>query len=202
MTSLTPAAAQLPSQPKKPDPLITYLVTSIFDLINQADDLFSRYRAAGVKYHSMPFAVRASTHLEDDMISMLDEVYSLTTDSRLPDCVADPFSDLVYYIAEADRALKGNNQDVGSADQFVFDAFDVAEKLGEARVRYGGCGSGRGGDQEFVDGARVGADARSLGRCCFAVFRGVGKGLDRVDRRDGGDGKRYLAGSFWSWHVR
>lgn len=95
MTSLTPAAAQFPSQPQKPDPLITYLITSIFDLINQGDDLFSRYRAAGVKYHSMPFAVRASTHLEDDMISMLDEVYSLTTDSRLPDCVADPFSDLV-----------------------------------------------------------------------------------------------------------
>lgn len=60
---------------------------------------------------------------------MLDEVYSLTTDSRLADCVAGTFSDLIYCIAEANRALQGDNKDVGAADNFVFDAFKLAEKL-------------------------------------------------------------------------
>ena len=115
--------------PSKPDPLETYLIASISDLVHHADNLLSRYREAGVKYHSIPFAVRSSTHLQDDMSSMLYEVYSLTTDSRLADCVADTFCDLIRCIAEADRALKGNNKDVGAADNFVFDAFNVADKL-------------------------------------------------------------------------
>lgn len=126
MASTNPAAMQVPS---KPDPLETYLLISISDLIHHADNLLSRYREAGVKYHSIPFAVRNSTHLQDDMISMLYEVYSLTTDSRLADCVADTFCDLVRCIAEAERALKGDNKDVGAADNFVFDAFNVADKL-------------------------------------------------------------------------
>lgn len=126
MSSTNPAAMQVPS---KPDPLETYLIASISDLVHHADNLLSRYREAGVKYHSIPFAVRSSTHLQDDMSSMLYEVYSLTTDSRLADCVADTFCDLIRCIAEADRALKGNNKDVGAADNFVFDAFNVADKL-------------------------------------------------------------------------
>jgi hypothetical protein len=124
-----PADASLPSLPSEPDPLVTYLVRSIIDLLSHADSLFSRYRVAGTKYHSMPFAVRASTHLQYDMISMLDEVYSLTTDSRLPNCVADTFSDLIWCVAEASRALTGDDEDVGAADNFVFNAFSLAEKL-------------------------------------------------------------------------
>lgn len=126
MASTNPAAMQVPS---KPDPLETYLLAFISDLVHHADDLLSRYREAGVKCHSIPFAVRNSTHLQDDVISMLYEVYSLTTDGRLADCVADTFCDLVRCIAEADRALKGDNKDVGAADNFVFDAFNVADKL-------------------------------------------------------------------------
>lgn len=129
MASLNRGAAN-PSPPSpKQDPLETYLLESIFDLAHHADTLFSRYRATGVKYHSMPWTVRNSKHLQDDDISMLDEVYSLTTDSRLADCVAGTFSDLIYCIAEANRALQGDNKDVGAADSFVFDAVNLAEKL-------------------------------------------------------------------------
>lgn len=133
MASQTPASAELSSSSSAPDPLVTYIVASLRDPIKQADNLFARYKAAGIKYHSMPFAVRASTHLEDDMISMLDEVYSLTSDRQLPACVADTFSDLIYCISGADSALRDDNQDAGAADSFVFDAFNVAEKL-EKRV--------------------------------------------------------------------
>ena len=126
MASINPAAVLDSS---KRDPLETYLHESISDLVHHADNLFSRYRAAGLKYHSMPFAVRDSTHLQDDMITMLDEVYSLTTDVDLVDCVADTFCDLIFRIVEADRALKGDNKDIGTADSFVFDAFNVVERL-------------------------------------------------------------------------
>ena len=126
MASINPAAVLDSS---KRDPLETYLHESISDLVHHADNLFSRYRAAGLKYHSMPFAVRDSTHLQDDMITMLDEVYSLTTDGRLADCVGGSFYDLIYSIAEADRALRGDNKDVGAADGFVYDAFNLADKL-------------------------------------------------------------------------
>lgn len=129
MASLNSATTDPQSVTPKPNPLETYLLESIFDLVHQADDLFSRYREAGVKYHSLPFAVRNSTHLEDDMISMLDEVYSLTSDGHLADCVGGTFWDLIYCIAEGDRALKGDNKDVGTADSLVFAAFNVAEKL-------------------------------------------------------------------------
>jgi len=131
MASLSSAAAA--SLPAKPDHLETYLLTSMVDLILHTDDLFSRYRAAGVKYHSTPFAVRNSTHLQPDDVDMLDELYSLSTDSRLADCVASTFSDLVWCIAEAGRALEGENQDLGAADSYVFDAVNLAEKL-EKRV--------------------------------------------------------------------
>jgi hypothetical protein len=129
MASPSPADAGPPALPSEPDPLVTYLVKSIIDLLGHADNLFSRYRAAGTKYHSMSFAVRASTHLQYGMVSMLDEVYSLTTDSRLPDCVTDTFSDLIWCVTEASRALTGDDQDVGGADNFVFNAFCLAEKL-------------------------------------------------------------------------
>lgn len=129
MASSNPASTDPQSGTPKPGPLETYLHESIFDLVHQADDLFSRYREAGVKYHSMPFAVRNSTHLQDDVISMLDEVYSLSTDGRLAECVGGTFWDLIYCIAEADLALKGDNKDVGTADSLVFAAFHVAEKL-------------------------------------------------------------------------
>lgn len=131
MNSQTPTSGELLSH--TPDSLITYLVTSISDLVGTADNLFCRYREAGVKYHSVPFGVRASTHLEDDMISMLDEVYSVTTDSRMPACVAETFSDLIYCVAEADVALRDDDPDVGAADSFVFNAFEAAERL-EKRV--------------------------------------------------------------------
>ena len=133
MMSSNLAAADLPSLLSKPDPLVTYLVKSIVDLTDHANNLFSRYKDAGAKYHSMPFSVRASKHLQDDIISMLDEVYSLTTDSRLPDVVANTFSDLIWCTTQASRALVGDNQDIGNADTFVFDAIDLAEKL-EKRV--------------------------------------------------------------------
>lgn len=133
MASLNPASMDPQSGTPTPDPLETYLLESIFDLVHQADDLLSRYREAGVKYHSMPFAIRNSTHLQDDMISMLDKVYSLTSDGHLADCVGGNFWDLVYCISEADRALKGDNKDVGTADSLVFAAFNVAEKL-EKRI--------------------------------------------------------------------
>jgi hypothetical protein len=129
MASLNPGAMDLQAQTPKPDPLETYLLRSIFHLVHDAVNLFSRYKAAGVKYHSMPFAVRESTHLQDDMINMLDDVYWLTTDSRLADCMADSFGDLIICIAEADRALKGGNKDVGAAESSVFDASNVAGKL-------------------------------------------------------------------------
>lgn len=131
MMSPNPASTEFRSSSTAPDPLVTYLVTSISDLIEQGDNMFSRYKAAGIKYHDMPFAVRASTHLGDDMIDMLEDVYSVTTDSKLAACVADPFSDLIYCISEADRALVDGNH--GAADSFVFDAFNVAENL-EKRV--------------------------------------------------------------------
>ena len=129
MASLSPATADSSPSSPKPETLETYLLRSIFHLVHHTDNLFSRYKAAGVKYHSMPFAVRESTHLQDNMTNMLDEVYLLTTDSRLADSVADSFGDLISCIAEADRALKGDNKDVGAADNFVFEAFNVAEKL-------------------------------------------------------------------------
>lgn len=129
MASLNSATADPRSGTPKPGPLETHLLESISDLVHQADDLFSRYRAAGVEYHSMPFAVRNSPHLQDDTMSMLDEVYSLSPDGRLADCVGGTFWDLVYCIAEADRALKGDNKDVGTADSLVFAALNVAEKL-------------------------------------------------------------------------
>ena len=128
MASSNPTSTDPQLETPKPGPLETYLL-DIFDLVHQADDLFSRYREAGVKYHSMPFAVRNSTHLQDDMISMLDEVYSLSTDGRLAECVGGTFWDLIYCIAEADLALKGDNKDVRTADSLVFAAFHVAEKL-------------------------------------------------------------------------
>ncbi|KAM0705949.1 hypothetical protein Q7P35_007309 [Cladosporium inversicolor] len=129
MASLNPGAAN-PSPPSpNQDPLETYLLESIFDLVHHADNLFSRYRATGVKYHSMPWTARASERLQDDAISMLDEVYSLTTDMRLADCVAGTFSDLIYCIAEANRAIQGNKKDIVAADSFIFDAFNLAEKL-------------------------------------------------------------------------
>lgn len=131
MASQHPASTELPPPSTAPDPLLTYLVTSISDLIKQGDNMFSRYKATGIKYHDMPFAARASTHLEDDMIDMLDEAYSVTTDSKMAACVADSFSDLIYCISEADHALRDDNH--GAADSFVFDAFNVAEKL-EKRV--------------------------------------------------------------------
>jgi hypothetical protein len=131
MASLNLAAGA--SSPSKPDRLETYLLTSMVDLILHTDDLFSRYRAAGVKYHSTPFAVRNSTHLQHDDVDMLYELYSLSTDSRLADCVASTFSDLIWCIAEAGRALEGESQDLGAADSYVFDAFNLAEKL-EKRV--------------------------------------------------------------------
>ncbi|GAB7328335.1 hypothetical protein MBLNU13_g00328t2 [Cladosporium sp. NU13] len=62
---------------------------------------------------------------------MLDEVYSLTTDGRLADCVGSTFWDLVYCIAEADRGLRCDNEDVEAADNFVFDAFNLADRLGK-----------------------------------------------------------------------
>jgi hypothetical protein len=133
MMSPNLAAADLPSLPSKPDPLVTYLVKSIIDLTDDANDLFSRYKDAGAKYHSMPFTVHASKHLQDDAISMLDEVYSLTTDSRLPDVVADTFSDLIWCTVEASRALVRGNEDICTTDNFVFDAVNLAEKL-EKRV--------------------------------------------------------------------
>jgi hypothetical protein len=114
MMSPNLAAADLPSLPSKPD-------------------LFSRYKDAGAKYHSMPFTVHAGKHLQDDAISMLDEVYSLTTDSRLPDVVADTFSDLIWCTVEASRALVRGNEDICTTDNFVFDAVNLAEKL-EKRV--------------------------------------------------------------------
>lgn len=129
MASLNPAVAELSPTSPKPDPLETYLLTSISDLVCHADNLFSRYRAAGVKYHSMPYAVRESTHLQDDMIDMLDVVYLVTTNNRLADCVADSFADLISCIAEADRALKGDNKNIGTAVRFIVDALNVVEKL-------------------------------------------------------------------------
>ena len=47
--------------------------------------------------------------------------------------MAGTFSDLIWCIAEAGRALEGESQDLGAADSFVFDAFNLAEKL-EKRV--------------------------------------------------------------------
>jgi hypothetical protein len=41
------------------NPLVSYLETSIVDLVGQVDGLFSR-GAAGTKYHAMPFVIRAS----------------------------------------------------------------------------------------------------------------------------------------------
>jgi hypothetical protein len=128
MASPSPATADSSPSSPEPETLETYLLISIFHLVHHADNLFSRYKAAGVKYHSVPYAVRESSHLGDDVINMLDEVYLLTTDSRLADCVAGGFADLISCIAEADRALKGDNKNVGAADNFVFDAFNVAEK--------------------------------------------------------------------------
>ena len=130
MASLNPGDAGPSSpSPPKPDPLEIYLLGCIFDLVQHVDNLFSRYRAAGIKYHSIPWAVRTSTHLEDDVVYSLDEVFSLTSDRRLPSCVASPFNDLIYYTAGADRALKGGNKDLKAADVLVYYAGMFADEL-------------------------------------------------------------------------
>jgi hypothetical protein len=123
------ASAEQSTLPPAQNPLVSYLETSIVDLVGQVDGLFSRYKAAGTKYHAMPFAVRASTHLEGNMADMLEEVFSITTDSRPPVCVAETFSDMIWCIAQAQRSLENEYPDVGAADKFVLNASDVAKKL-------------------------------------------------------------------------
>lgn len=130
MASLNQGATGSSSTPPpKADPFETYLLGSIFDLVQHVDNLFSRYKAAGIKYHSIPMAIRTSTHLSDEVVNSLEETFSLTTDSRLPDFITNNFSNLIYCIAEADGALKGEKKHFGAADTFVSDAGVAANNL-------------------------------------------------------------------------
>lgn len=113
--------------PKKPDPLLTYLTKILPILRLDAEDLLTRYQEAEIKYHSIPFAARASHHLEDSMINILDEVYSVTTDRCLAECVAERFEDLAYCLSKAQRAFDAKVQDLGAADRWVYDAVNLVE---------------------------------------------------------------------------
>lgn len=108
--------------------LIT-LAESLTTLAHKTNDLLSRYKAAGAKYHSMPFAALNSTHLEVAMISLLAEVYIATPDGRLASCVAHPFADLVCCIVEAKWALEGDELDLRANGRFMRDAAEYVEDL-------------------------------------------------------------------------
>lgn len=131
MASQGPSPAELESHSNAEDSILTYLTTSISSLRKEADFLFYRYKAAGIKYHAMPFAVRDSKNSRDGIIDMFEEAFSLTTDDRLAAVVVDTFGNLIYCIVEAKKALNGTNQVVEAADNFVFDALILAENLEE-----------------------------------------------------------------------
>lgn len=113
--------------PKKPDPLHAYLTNILPILRLDAENLLSRYQEAAIKYHSIPFPARASHHLEDSMVSVLDDVYSVTTDRRLSECVAERFEELAYCLSKAQKALDAEVQDLGTADRWVYDAVNLVE---------------------------------------------------------------------------
>jgi hypothetical protein len=129
MSSHNPATAEQSKLSPAEDSLVSNLRTSITDIVAQLDGLFRRYKAAGTKYHAMPFAVRASTHLEDNMMDMLEEAFLLTTDNRLAACVTETFSDMIRCIAQAQRSLSNDYSDVEAAEKFMFSASNVARKL-------------------------------------------------------------------------
>lgn len=129
MTSQGPSPAELESPSRAEDALLTYLTTSIHDLREHAEAIFKRYKAAGVKYHAMPLAVRTGKRFRNGIIDMLDETYLLTTDGQLAALVVDTFGDLIYCIVEARKTLSGTSQVIETADNFVFDAFVLAERL-------------------------------------------------------------------------
>lgn len=117
------------ASPSAKDALLTYLTSSISDLRKETEAIFYRYKAAGVKYHAMPLAVRKSKHFHNGIIDMLDETYSLTTDGQLATLVVNTFCDLIYCIVEAKRTLRSTTQVIEAADNFVFDAFILLERL-------------------------------------------------------------------------
>jgi hypothetical protein len=111
------------------DPLVSNLRTCIADIVAQLDGFFRRYKKVGTKYHSLPFAVRVSTHLEDSMIDMLEESFLPTTDNQLALCVTETFSDMIWCIAQAQRSLSNNYPDIEASEKFLSSASNVAMKL-------------------------------------------------------------------------
>jgi hypothetical protein len=129
MNSHNPATDEQSKLSPAEDPLVSNLRISVTDIVAQLDGFFRRYKSVGTKYHAMPFAVRSSTHLEDNMMDMLEEVFLLTTNNRLAECVTETFSDMIWSIAQAQRSLSNDSPDIDAADKFLSSASNVAKKL-------------------------------------------------------------------------
>jgi hypothetical protein len=116
MSSHNPATTEQSKLSPAEDPLVSNLRTSITDIVAQFDGFCRRYKKAGTKYHSLPFAVRISTQLEDSMIDMLEISFLPTTDNQLGLYVTETFSDMIWCIAQTQRSLSNNYPDTEATE--------------------------------------------------------------------------------------
>ena len=139
MESLSQTGAELGPRPPPPAPGPTeeqkvkeHLKKTLPELRNMTDSLLQRYQETGIKWHLIPFAARASLHLDSDMIDMLDEVFSINDeDGMLAVCVSEKFSRLVSFLVDGQRALERGGKHLGAALVCTDAAEYEANKLAE-----------------------------------------------------------------------
>lgn len=138
MESLSHTGAESPPPPPPPDPeptrqeKIDYLTKTLPKLRKKTDGLLQRYQEAGIKWHLIPYAARASHHNDQWWINVLDEVFGVAVqDGGLAECVSEPFGKLLSCVIECQKALDRGDKHLSAARVFMESALYYARKLEE-----------------------------------------------------------------------
>ena len=138
MESLSQTGAESPPPPPPPDPeptrqeKIDYLTKTLPKLRKKTDGLLQRYQEAGIKWHLIPYAARASHHNDQWWINVLDEVFGVAVqDGGLAECVSEPFGKLLSCVIECQKALDRGGPHLGAAQVFVDGASYEVMKMEE-----------------------------------------------------------------------